>query len=346
MLVTALVTPFKGPGNGPDLDRLQALARFQLAEGAGQLLLAGTTGEGAALSEEERLLMIDAALEVATPEQLMVGLGSGPLDQVIQRGRDCLQRGVRDLLLVDCPYSGASSAALRTAWHGPAAAALPEGRLFPYAVPGRTGTELLPDDLALLAEEHPNVVGVKDATGRLARMTRVRELCGDSFRLLCGDDPQARSSLLDPSIRADGLCSVVANLVPGRVRQLVDAGLAGEAVAARMLHDRLEPLFALVSVTSQEPLRLRGETLRVPQRARNPVPIKTALASYGLPVEHVRPPLDEMGEGGRQEVARILGRFEERSSDALESLRSLVVAERERTQGAPVSGRELVGRAP
>ena len=82
------------------------------------------------------------------------------------------------------------------------AAALPEARLIPYAVPGRTGTELLPDDLARLAEDHANVVGVKDATGRLARMTRVRELCGEDFLLLCGDDHLLRDAMIDPAIRA------------------------------------------------------------------------------------------------------------------------------------------------
>ena len=86
-------------------------------------------GEGMALSDAERLDILDAALEVAAPGQLMVGLGAGRLEQVIERGRDTLGRGVADLLLVDCPYSGASSAALRTAWHGPVAAALPDARL-------------------------------------------------------------------------------------------------------------------------------------------------------------------------------------------------------------------------
>ena len=167
MLVTALVTPFRGDeqgsgGHSIDLDVYRGLVSFQLVHGVDQVLVAGTTGEGASLSEDERLALLDAALEVARPDQGMLSIGGGRLDDVVARGMAALQRDVRDLLLADCPYSGASSHALRTQWHGPAAAALPEARLFPYAVPGRTGTEMLPDDLARLSGDHVNVVGVKE----------------------------------------------------------------------------------------------------------------------------------------------------------------------------------------
>lgn len=298
MLVTALVTPWFNRGETPDLKLFTRLVSFTLEHGSERALIAGTTGEGGSLDESERIALLDAALECAEPDRLMFSIGGGRPADVLLRARAALTRGVRDLLLADAPYGGASSAALREHWHAPVACALPEARLWPYAVPGRTGTELLPDDLARLVEDFPNVVGVKDATGRLARMTRVRELCGDEFSILCGDDMLLRDALMDPNVRANGGCAVSSNLAPAAMRALVDAGLAGDAVSARELHDALTPLFSMVGVTADEQLTVRGEPLRVPQRSRNPVPVKAALGMLGVMDSDCRAPLGALGEAG------------------------------------------------
>ena len=306
MLVTALVTPLREGGAGIDLELFGRLAALQLQHGCDQVLVAGTTGEAAALDERERLSLLDAALSVARPEQVMCAIGAGRVPEVIERGRQALARGVRDLLLVDAPYSGASSTALRQAWHEPVARALPDARLWPYAVPARTGTELLPDDLARLAEDCPNVVGVKDATGRLARMERVRALCGESFTILCGDDPLLRDSMLDPHIRAQGGCCVATNLAPRALRELHDAAAAGDAGRARALHDALGPLFELGTVTAEERLVVGGQALSVPQRAKNPVPVKAALGLMGVMPDAVRAPLATIGPNGLSRVRAAL----------------------------------------
>jgi len=342
MLVTALVTPFEGATGDPDLELCQRLVRFQLDEGVHQVLLFGTTGEAPSLEESERQALLDAALQVARPEQLMVGLGSGRLAEVIARGRQALLRGVRDLLLVDCPYSGAPSSALRTHWHGPIAEALPEARLFPYAVPSRTATELLPDDLARLVEDHANVVGVKDATGRLARMTRVRELCGDAFILYCGDDPQLRDALLDPAIRAQGGCSVLSNLAPRALVALVETGRAGDAAETRRLATRLENLMEFISLTAQEPVEVGGRTMLVPQRVRNPVPVKAALALLGVGNGACRAPLAPLGEHGQRLVRQRLDSVLRRDRELFAPLQS---AFRAADTGRQADARELAGRS-
>jgi 4-hydroxy-tetrahydrodipicolinate synthase len=316
MLVTAVVTPWRDRGETPDLELFTRLVSFLLEHGSGQVLVAGTTGEGGALDESERVALLDAALECGDPERVMFSIGGGRPADVQSRGRAALTRGVRNLLLADAPYSGASSAALREHWHEPVARALPDARLWPYAVPGRTGTELLPDDLARLAEDCPNVVGVKDATGRLARMTRVRALCGDEFNILCGDDLLLRDALLDPNVRANGGCVVSSNLAPAAVRALVDACLAGDAIRARELHDALTPLFSMIGVTVDEDLLVNGETLAVPQRSRNPVPIKAALALLGVVEPDCRSPLGALGRSGRaivQDNLRLAHRRDERT---------------------------------
>ncbi|MGQ0552955.1 MAG: dihydrodipicolinate synthase family protein [Planctomycetota bacterium] len=322
MLVTALVTPFTKGGMAPDLACYARLVRFQLDHGTDQVLVAGTTGEATALSEAERHALLDAALEQARPEQIMLAIGPGALPEVIARGRRALQLGVRDLLLVDAPYSGASSAALRESWHGAVAAALPEARLFPYAVPARTGTELLPDDLARLVEEHPNVVGVKDATGRLARMERVRALCGEDFLLLCGDDALLRDAMIDPHIRAHGGCTVTSNLAPTAMRALHDAAAALQAARARELHDSLQPLFELMGVTAEEQILLRGDVVKVPQRSKNPVPVKAALGLLSVMSGDVRAPLAAMGPASLARVREVLRLVERRQPSPLSALRA------------------------
>ena len=306
MLVTALVTPFREEGARPDDALYARLVRFQLERGADKVLVAGVEGEGPSLDDGERLALLDAALQAARPEQIVYALGPGRPGELVARGRQALQRGVRDLLLVDAPYVGASSADLRERWHRPVARALPESRLHPAAAPLRTGTELLPDDLARLRDECPNVAGVEDGTGRLARMRRVRELCGEDFTILCSDDVLLRDALIDPHIRADGGCSLLANLAPAALRALHDAAAALDAVAARELHDRLLPLLALSSVTAEEPVEVGGGRLLVPQRSRGAVTLKTALATLGVVPASWRAPLGGMGAAGAARVTTAL----------------------------------------
>jgi len=308
MLVTALVTPFSDGGTRPDVERYARLVQAQLELGADAVLVAGTTGEGVLLDEVERDALLDAALGAAAPERLVCSIGGGRLPEVVARGRAALARGVRTLLVADCAYIAPSSAALCEAWYGPIAEALPEARLVPYAVPSRTGTELLPDDLARLVQAHPNVVGVKDATGRLARMERVRELCGEGLQLLCGDDALALDALLDPGIRADGVYSVVANVAPRAVRALVEAGRAARPADARRAHEALQELFAIITITVDERRRVGGRFVNVPARSRNPVPIKAALAMLGLAEQTVRPPLAPLGPAGETRLRETLRR--------------------------------------
>ncbi len=326
MLVSALVTPFRAGDGAPDLPAAASFARFQLAHGCDAVLLFGIAGEGSALHDDERERLLDAVLGVARPEQVMVALGEGTLSTVLARARQACSRGVRNLLLTDAPYSGASSSALRTQWHEPVARALPESRLFPCAVPSRTGTELLPDDLARLAEDCPNVVGVKDATGRLARMGRVRELCGEHFAILCGDDLMLRDALLDPHIRADGAVASTTNLAPAAMRALYDAARAGRAAAARELHDALSLLFGLASITTEEDLPVRGERRTVPQRSRNPVPLKAALSQLGACDAGVRAPLGPIGARGAERVSSALALTARRYPEWFVPLQQALVA--------------------
>jgi len=346
MLVSALVTPFRKDGEGPALDRFARLVGFALDHGCDQVLVAGPMGEGDALDDTEWETLLQEAVSAARPHQILAAPGNGRLAEIVARGRLALQLGVRDLLVADAPGHGASSMALRERWHGALARALPEARLWPLAAPGLFGAELLPDDLARLHDEHANVVGVVDASGRLARLSRVRALCGADFAILCGDDAMLRDALVDPAIRADGGVVAACNLAPGAVRRLVDEAREGQPARARELHEALAPLLALGQLTVEEALLLHGEALAVPQRTRGPVPVKTALALLGLGSCACRPPLGPLGPNGEARVRAALVAAHRGHPELLAPLAEyfeLDLARRLGAPGAAARGAELAG---
>ena len=346
MLVSALVTPFRKDGEGPALDRFARLVGFALDHGCDQVLVAGPLGEGDALDDGEWESLLQEAVSAARPHQILAATGHGRLPQILARARLALQLGVRDLLVADAPGHGASSMALRERWHGALARALPEARLWPLAAPGLFGAELLPDDLARLHDEHANVVGVVDASGRLARLSRVRALCGADFTILCGDDLMLRDALVDPAIRADGGCVAACNLAPGAVRRLLDEARAGEPARVRELHEALAPLLGLGAVTVEEALLLRGESLAVPQRTRGPVPIKAALALLGLGSCFCRAPLGPLGPNGEARVRAALVAAHRAHPELLAPLAEyfeLDLGRRLAPAPAPARGAELAG---
>ena len=345
MLVSALVTPFSLDGKAPELDRFARLVGYALDHGCDRVLVGGPTGEGSALEDSEWEALLEEAVGAARPHQVLAAPGAGRLPDIIARGRLALELGVRDLLLADAPASGASSGALRESWYGALARALPEAQIWPLTAPALTGTELLPDDLARLRDDCPNVLGVVDASGRLARMARVRTLCGEDFSILCADDLMLRDALVDPAIRADGGVLGACNLVPGAIRRLHDEASRGSPARARELQEALTPLLGLASVTVEETLLLRGEALAVPQRSRAPVPLKTALALLGVGRASVRPPLGPLGPAGTARVRAALAHTHRRHPELLAPLARYFELDLARLAGTDMRGRaaELAG---
>lgn len=345
MLVSALVTPFAEDGSTLALDRWARLVGFALDHGCDAVVVGGPAGEAAALDDGEWESLLEEAVSAARPHQLLAAPGHGRLADVVARGRLALDLGVRDLLVCDAPGSGASSGALRERWHGAVARALPEARLWPLAAPALAGTELLPDDLARLRDDHPNVAGVVDASGRLARLARVRALCGEDFQVLCGEDLALRDALVDPAIRAQGAVSAACNLAPGAVRRLHDEARAGNPARVREAHAALAPLLGLSTLTEEEPLALRGEILPVPQRARLPVPVKAALALLDVEPATVRPPLGPLGPAGLARVRAALVEAHRRQPSLLAPLAEYFEIDLAARLGAGPRGRdaELAG---
>ena len=282
-----------------DYGALRRLVDFQISEGIDGLLAVGTTGESPTLTWEEHGEVIARVAEFAGERTCVIaGTGSNSMAESLACTQQAVDHGIGAVLLVEPYYNGPSSLEIRREYMAPVAHRFPHVQVIPYVIPGRTGTQLLPEDLALLHEECPNVNSVKEATGDLENMRRTRTVCGPQFEILSGDDAMTHAMMTDAGIGACGVISVVSNLVPGAATRMVRALLAGDRAEGDRLARALEPLFDIVTVKTQEHCA-HGPRLC---KARNPLPIKTLMAVLGMPVGPLRQPLGKMTRGGFQTV--------------------------------------------
>lgn len=297
---TALVTPMTDDdARTIDYDALSRLIDFQVDQGITGVLAMGTTGESPTTDWDEHCRVIaETNRLVAGRCTVIAGTGSNCTGEAMAHTRHAVEAGVRYILLVEPYYNGPSSIEIRREYMAPVAAEFPEAEIIPYVIPGRSGCQILPEDVALMAHGLPNVNAVKEATGNLHNMRRTRELCGDNFAILSGDDPLSLTMITDKSIGCSGCISVWSNVAPGAVSGMVAAALAGDTEEADRLNSALQPLFDIVTVKTQEdsPWGLRE------CKARNPMAVKTLMRLLGMPVGPCRQPLGRMTPKGLQVV--------------------------------------------
>jgi 4-hydroxy-tetrahydrodipicolinate synthase len=314
---TALVTPFAADGAQVDREGLQRLAAFQIANNISGILAVGTTGESPTLAWEEHHAVVGSVAQTAKGKCLCIaGTGSNNTSEALAATEHAAQQGVDAVLLVDPYYNGPSSLEIRREYVAPIAAAFPGLDIIPYVIPGRTGAKLLPEDLAILNQTHPNVRTVKEATGDLNNMRRTRACCGTDFTIMSGDDGLVYEMMTDDAINAAGVISVASNVAPKAMTELVSRLKAGDKDGAAALKKALEPLFGLVTVTTQE----RTAHGDVPCRARNPLAIKTFMALLGMPVGPCRRPLGKMTRKGLDFVLAVGRQVQTNNPEILEPL--------------------------
>jgi 4-hydroxy-tetrahydrodipicolinate synthase len=187
---------------------------------------------------------------------------------------------------------------IRREYVEPVAKRFPEIDVIPYVIPGRTGTQMLPEDLAILYKQYPNVRTVKEATGNLQNMARTREVCGDDYTILSGDDDKTLDMITSDAIRASGVISVLSNIAPRALTNFVTLLLEGQRAEAEKLLKGLKPLFGLVTVKTQEETPYGAVTCR----ARNPLAVKTLMNILGMQAGPCRQPLGKMTKKGVQVV--------------------------------------------
>ena len=158
------------------------------------------------------------------------------------------------------------------------------------------------EDLAILHRKYRNVRSVKEATGDLERMAKTRTLCGENFDILSGDDDKTFEMMTRNNIRASGVVSVISNIVPGPIGEMVKAIQNGNMERANRLKDILDPLFKVVTVNTIESY----EGFDVPCKFRNPLAIKNVMKGLGLPSGPNRPPLGKMTPKGVEVVRNAL----------------------------------------
>lgn len=295
---TALITPMNR-NRQVDYEGLQQLVEFQIKNGAKGIVAVGTTGESPTLDWNEHSKVIEKIHEYAGSRCLTIaGTGSNSTQEALDGTEHAYEAGINTVLLVDPYYNGPSSLEIRKEYIEPVAQRFPEVQIIPYIIPGRTGTQLLPQDIAALHAEFPNVRCVKEATGDLKNMELTRKLCGEDFDILSGDDDKTYTMMIAPDIQASGVISVISNVAPSALVDMVHYMLDGNEEAASVIAQALQPLFSIVTVKTTEQTPYGPVTCK----ARNPVAIKTLMNILGMPAGPCRQPLGKMTRGGLEVV--------------------------------------------
>ncbi len=312
---TAMVTPFDRKGE-IDFEGLEKNVLFQRENGA-NLVPTGTTGESPTLDWREHDRVITKTVKLSKDKGFVIaGTGSNSTREAMRGSKHAVEVGAQGLLLVDCYYNGPSSLEMRTQYYEVITKAFRKSFVVPYIIPGRTGTKLEVEDLAILHRKFKNMRSVKEATGDLGRMAKTRTLCGEDFDILSGDDDKTFEMMTRDDIRASGVISVMSNIVPGPVGEMVKAIQTGNMEKANRLRDVLDPLFKVVTVNTIESY----EGFEVPAKFRNPLGIKTMMKGLGLPSGPTRPPLGKMTPKGVETVRNALKEVYEKDREVFRPL--------------------------
>ncbi len=315
---TALVSPF-GSDSALDMDGLERNIEFQIAQGIDGVVPTGTTGESPTLNwTEQNMVILHAIRRCNNRCGVIAGTGSNSTSETIESTHIVAEAGAHAVLMVDCYYNGPSSQELRDDYYAAVAAKFPQVNIVPYIIPGRSGTALSVEDLAILASKYSNINAVKEATGDLERMAKTRSLVGEDFSIISGDDDLTYAMMTEPSIRANGVISVVSNVVPGAMVKMAKSIMSGDFAAAQAARDSVAPLLSIVTVKVDNDRKLpNGNSVKVNDRYRNPLPIKTLMAGLGMPSGFCRKPLGKMTMAGVDIVRAAVSQVWERNPEAL-----------------------------
>ena len=263
---TALVTPFR---NGEvDVEALEGMVEFQIAHGINGLVPCGTTGETPTLSEEEDRLVVETVVRTANGQvPVIAGTGSNNTESAIKYTKMAEEVGADGSLQVSPYYNKPTQEGLYR--HFAAVAESTNLPLILYNIPGRTSVTINAETIARLAEI-PNIVGVKDSTLSMNIISDMRNLCGEEFDILSGDDPITLPLM---ALGGKGVISVASNVAPAAVSEMVGALLEDNFERGRELHYELLPLFRVLFVET------------------NPIPVKTAASLLGLCSDEMRLPM-------------------------------------------------------
>jgi 4-hydroxy-tetrahydrodipicolinate synthase len=280
--ITAIVTPFH---NGKvDEKKFLELIEFQIKNGTTGIVPCGTTGESATLNFEEHDRVIEIAIDqVRKRIQVIAGTGSNSTEEAIMLTRHAEKAGADASLQVSPYYNRPTQSGLYA--HFKAIADSVKIPVMLYNIASRTGVNIEPETIARLANDCKNLIAVKEASGSLDQMSRIRQLCPANFELLSGDDSLTLPVL---SIGGTGIVSVVSNIVPKDVAEMVAEFEKGNIKRAREIHYKLLPLIKAVFLET------------------NPIPIKTAMGLLGMCEPELRLPMCPMSAQNHDSLKKAL----------------------------------------
>ena len=275
---TAIVTPLNE--NGIDYESFGRLIDFQIESGIDAIVTVGTTGEGSTLTDEEHKAAIKFTVErVGGRVPVIAGTGSNDTAYAIELTKYACEVGADAMLLVTPYYNKATQEGMYRSFMMTADASTKPCIL--YNVPSRTGCNLLPETVARLAE-HPNIVGIKEASGNISQIAEVARLCAGKIDIYSGNDDQIVPIM---SLGGVGVISVLSNLLPAETSKMCKLFLEGNIAQARDMQLHYLPLIdALFSEV-------------------NPIPVKAAMAAMGYGENYLRLPLTPMS---KDKEARLL----------------------------------------
>lgn len=266
---TALITPLVP--DGIDFDAFARIIDWQIEEGISALVIAGTTGEGSTLSDEEHRAAARFAVDyIAGRVPVIVGTGSNDTAYAVDLTRYCCDIGADAMLVVTPYYNKATQNGLIKMYTTIADASTKP--LILYNVPSRTGVNLTPKSCAALAD-HPNIAAVKEASGNISQIVELASLVGDKLDIYSGNDDQITPIL---SMGGAGVISVLSNILPKKTQEICNRFFNGDIKGSAQLQCELLPLInALFSEV-------------------NPIPVKAAMSMMGWCENYLRLPLTEM----------------------------------------------------
>ncbi|MBI5554591.1 MAG: 4-hydroxy-tetrahydrodipicolinate synthase [Elusimicrobia bacterium] len=278
---TAIITPFAN--DKVDYEALGKLIEFQIKNGIKVLVPCGTTGESATLSYEEHDQVIKfCAQKAAKRVKILAGTGSNSTAEAITLTQYAKDAGADGALLITPYYNKPTQEGMYRHFKKIAEAVdIPQ---ILYNVPGRTGVNLLPETVIRLSKVK-NIVGIKEASGNLEQVSQIVQKTDRNFTLLSGED-----SLTFPilALGGQGVISVVANIIPKDIAEMIHAFAQGELEKARELHFKMFELMKAMFIET------------------NPIPVKTAMGIMGLCSAEMRLPLSPMAENNVQKLKKIM----------------------------------------
>ncbi len=270
--LVALVTPMHADGT-IDKKSLHELIEWHLAEKTAGFIIAGTTGEGGTLTEEEQYEIIsDVVRQVANRVPVIAGTGTLSTEHTIHLTRSAKKAGASAALIVTPYYNKPSQKGL-IAHYKEITEKVPLP-IFLYNVPSRTACDMLPETVEEIAALS-NVIGIKEASGKPERTADIFKRCGKEFAIYSGDDATALDSM---KVGAVGVISVTANVAPGKMHKMCQSALNNDMTLAQKINDELMPLHKKLFVES------------------NPIPTKWVLHQMGLIPPGIRLPLSTLDQ--------------------------------------------------